>query len=349
MVCEEGETMSAHDVFEQLRTEKCGLVQRWLAEHEQETNHLEFKKKEHPEVVDLDPVDKDNIAKAMSAFANTGGGVLVLGMDAGAGGQRGQAFDRVQAVLPISNVEAFGGSLERRLRTFTEPPIRGLDLLSVADPETGGGVVAIYVPETTGGGPHRAVAASREVNDRYYMRTASGDQTIPHPFLAALFAYALPPKLEFRARFSGWDPNNVGLGPLVELRLANRGRSPARRPAVHLLQPIPLHWSVAPRTFEVLHRKTEGDAAYVALEPLSSDFIIYPEDDAVLATVRCERDAFDGSGGISLHFRARVLSLDSPTFYREGRLWMLGGEHQDYAVRRRVVLGTDNPETEQWI
>jgi len=334
--------MSGRELFERFRTEGWRLVEQWLGDHESETNHHEFKNKKDPSTSALDEEDKANVAKALSAFANTGGGVLVFGVDAGGGGKKGQTFDRVNAIRPIEQVEAFGGSLERRLRTFTEPPIRGLDIAYATKPSTSGaGVLCIYVPKSTGG-PHRAICATSEVNDRYYMRTAAGDQTMPHALLAALFAYALPPKLEFRARFLARDFLNSELGPLVELRLANRGRSPARRPAVHLFGPPPLIWPRAPETFGIQTRTTEEGLRYAALEPLpdAADLVIYPESDIVLATMRCDRPAFSPQG-IRIDFHVRVMSLDSYTFEGKETLEVPAGAGLEMANERRAVVRSD--------
>jgi hypothetical protein len=241
-------------------------------------------------------------------------------------------------VAEIADVERFGSTVEKRLATWTYPPISGVRVEAVENPENRGrGVVGVYVSRSDAG-PHRVTSATRDVNDKYYMRAAAGSLVMPHSQLEAAFAYALPPRLEFRARFLAWDVNNEKLGPLVELRLANRGRSPARRPAVDLLGPPPLKWRQPPETFGIQQRCTEEGMNYAALEPLSADFVIYPGSDAVLATARCERAAFTQSGGISLHFVARVMSLNSQTFEGGGYLNKVHGEPPESATLARVVI-----------
>ena len=332
---------SGRALFERLRIERWDLVREWADAKEAETLHLEFKRKGTPSTASIEDGDKGGLAKTLSALANVEGGLLVLGIGAGGGGR--ETFDRVEAVQEIADVESFGSAVEKRLATLTDPPIAGLRVQAVESPTNRGrGIVGVYVPPSNGR-PHRATNATKEVNDKYYMRTGAGSVVMPHALLGALFAYSLPPRLEFRARFLRWEVNE-SLGPWVELRLANRGRSPARRPAVHLLGPPPLKWPQTPEVFRVRHQRTEEDQNYVALEPVSADFVIYPGSDAVLATVRCERGAFGGSGGINLGFHARIMSLDSQTFEGESRLDIGPVEQQADAMMRRAVIGPDLQE-----
>ena len=86
----------SRDLFSRLRREGWPVVDEWTAAQEPETNHLEFKNKHDPARSDIAPEDIDELAKSLSAFANTAGGLIVFGIDAGAGGKRGAGFDRVK-------------------------------------------------------------------------------------------------------------------------------------------------------------------------------------------------------------------------------------------------------------
>jgi hypothetical protein len=55
--------------------EKWETVKEWVASNREEDLHLDFKEKGRGSPSDLDESDKRNLAKALSAFANTEGGL----------------------------------------------------------------------------------------------------------------------------------------------------------------------------------------------------------------------------------------------------------------------------------
>lgn len=291
---------AGRDLFERLKAEQWALVDAWLAEKEAETLHLEFKLKANAATATIDDEDKAEIAKTLSAFANTEGGLLVVGIDAGGG--NGKGFDRVTRVDRLADVERFGGALERRIRTFTDPPIAALMLIPIKKPEAGtSGVLGVHVPPSDGG-PHRVANASSETNDRYYMRTAAGAQTIPHSLLAALFSRTATPKLSLEIRLVG------GRNVQVEFRLFNRGRGVARRPAIMFaewpgstLQPDFL--SLQENGFFWRPNPGNTDLARVLIEP-REDLVIYPGTDRILMTAKPVAEC-------RIVFRASLYAVDA--------------------------------------
>lgn len=95
------------EVFDRLKAEGWPLVESWRQARESETLHLEFKLKTDPSTDAIEDEDKAEIARTLSALANTEGGLLVVGVDAGGG--RGKGFDRVTEKAP----RAFQGSRRR--------------------------------------------------------------------------------------------------------------------------------------------------------------------------------------------------------------------------------------------
>lgn len=307
--------VSNRDLFDRLRSDGWSVIERWVEEQEAETNHLEFKKKHDPTIASIDIEDCDEIAKSLSAFANTGGGVLVIGIDAGAGTKKGAGFDRVRSVATVADVEGCGGSLERRIKSFTEPPIDGLSVIAIRKPSTTSGVLVIDVPMSDGG-PHRATNASARVNDRYYMRTAAGAQTIPHSLLADRFGRAANPKLRLLVRL-------VSTAPLsFVFSLTNIGRGVARRPAVilrdvklraavgEIVWPTGRKWEASGFVFRGLpygEVKLDG----WLLEPYE-DVVVYPGVPRGVFTLDTNaRVSLDAFAPFRLDYRAELHALDT--------------------------------------
>lgn len=304
------------ELFERLKGEGWALLEEWRAAQEPETLHLEFKRKEDAKTATIDAGDRDNVARTLSAFANTEGGLLVLGVAAGGGSREG--FDRASGVAPIVNAEQFGGALERIVRSITNPPIAGLMVTRVEKPDAApAGIVAIYVPRSAGG-PHRVTNAGKS-NDKYYVRTAAGAQVIPHSLLAALFAYTSPPRLELRVACSGITPN---ARPSIELRLLNRGRSAARAPAVWLFESPPKAFPlgmIIPPGFVWRMGTIAGGSHYRAIEA-GDDLVIYPDSDRLVLDAPCEQSAMRQDGSVVIHFHARIMSLETAPIEGDVRL-----------------------------
>src|SRR5258706_5120319 len=167
-----------------------GSLQTAVAEHREESLYLEFKRKQdtsHPEIEDS---DRRNFSKAVSAFANADGGVLIFGVATGR--QTPGQPDRADALMPITNAHGFAGRLADSILNTTQPPVDAVEfrvIESTAQPRTG--YVACLVPASDTV-PHHAVLADRE----YYRRTASGSRRLEHIDLEDMFGRRPRPVLE---------------------------------------------------------------------------------------------------------------------------------------------------------
>lgn len=224
-------TSAAADLFERLcAPDAWSIVEAWVLDAEEETNHLEFKLKKTPTNHTIEPADIAEIAPALSAFANTNDGVIVVGVDAGGGDKKGAIPDRVRNIAPIANVDGFRGLVERRLHDWTMPTISGVATVTAKKPD-GSGVLAIFVPQSDGG-PHRVAGASKETNDRYYMRTSASTVPMPHSTLAAMFGRSPSPRLQLLVHV-----HMMGDPSFIAFQLRNVGRGAAREPAIEMDQP----------------------------------------------------------------------------------------------------------------
>jgi schlafen family protein len=93
-------------LFERLRAERWKLVREWVDIREAETTHLEFKRKAKHSTAEIDDDDKGGVARTLSAFANTEGGLLVLGIGPGAAVARHSTAPRKWRRSRTSNASA---------------------------------------------------------------------------------------------------------------------------------------------------------------------------------------------------------------------------------------------------
>jgi hypothetical protein len=235
--------MSGRDQFEELQAGGWVVIDQWVADQKPESLHLEFKLKEDASRPQLDPKDLEHLAKALSGFANTEGGLYIVGLRTSSGPTRDEP-DRLVRAEPIREVHRFAGLLDRQLRNYTTPPIAGLQYEVVEDPKRPSwGVLAVHVPPSDGG-PHRASQATTKVNDRYFVRIATVTGVMPHDLLADRFGRRPQPKLQLVATLV----QREGL-PRVNLVLKNLGRGTGRNPAVWIESQDErlLGWNAAPR------------------------------------------------------------------------------------------------------
>src|SRR5262249_24171211 len=275
----------ALDLFNQV-TAGWTSVEKWKNDGISESVHLEFKRKKDPAKAALDPDDLEGIAKAVSGLANTEGGVLAFGFQAQGQGKP----DKLQGIHHLQKLEEVKFNVERQVRLLTNPPVAGLRVESIEDPSRPGqGVVAVYVPQSLAL-PHRAISASTEVNDRYFMRTVADTVVMPHAMLAALFGRTPPPRLQLRLEFCTRDLSGTQAAEYMTMRLANVGRGTARQPAVCLReesQPIGAFWwnSLIHATLASGWNNTSVERGADTTVTLRSgpEVLLYPGDELLIA------------------------------------------------------------------
>src|SRR5262249_55156752 len=125
----------------------------------------------------LDEPDKRNLAKAISGFANSGGGVLLWGIK-----------DEMPPQLkPIANIQAFLKNVLELGAHTTDPAVQGLDGYWIpADSDTAAGFAAILVPESPLP-PHRVLLKHDDIQHRYYIRSGSDFVIASHSQLEDMF------------------------------------------------------------------------------------------------------------------------------------------------------------------
>ena len=141
-----------------------------------ETEWLEFKP--HP-YKDTDIVVKAIWSKTLSAFANSQGGVLVWGI----GAKKVQKVDAARSIQLVPNPEELRTRLYELHHQATDPPLPGIEIKTVADPnEAGQGFVVCFVPAGDSV-PYRA----EHCEYQYYMRVGDSSVVPSRVMLRRLF------------------------------------------------------------------------------------------------------------------------------------------------------------------
>ena len=151
--------------------------------------HVDFKEKGDRRTAVLDDDDKKNLAKAISGFANSAGGVLIWGVE-----------DNSLSERPLSSVEDVTSRMLELAAHVTEPSVIGVDGDWVpADSGNGEGFAIIYVPESDQP-PHRVILKQQKLQNNYYVRSGNSFVVASHTQLEDMFGRRPHPKLELAYR-----------------------------------------------------------------------------------------------------------------------------------------------------
>jgi hypothetical protein len=228
--------------------------------------HFDYKCKQNSQTPQLEESDKRNLAKAVSGFANSGGGVLLWGIKEGP----------PLKLVPITQVETFLKRLLELGGQATDPTVQGLQGASIPsrhDPTAG--YAAILVPESPLP-PHRVVLKIQAVQNHYYLRTGSDFLVAPHTQLEDMFGRRPRPNLVTKIR-GDFIYNSIASRWQIVFDVINEGRGTAKEVYFELLpQPGMGHddfysgWRHVPGT----HEATTGHESWAFV--LGSARVIHP-------------------------------------------------------------------------
>lgn len=187
-----------------------GSIERW---------HVDFKQKRDSSVASLDDDDKRNLAKAVSGFSNSGGGVLIWGIE-----------DKTLAPKPITGIQSFTSSLLKISPQLTEPSVPDIDGTWLpSDHNANSGFATIYIPESSLP-PHRVILNDKDVKNHYFIRSGEDFLAASHIQLEDMFGRRPKPKLTLNIKptFSGMVGDNRRFNFIIGIE--NTGRGIARYP-----------------------------------------------------------------------------------------------------------------------
>ncbi len=204
--------MSLAESFDQLTV---GDIAEFIRVGKEEHLQLDFKTINNPNFTARD--DRKNLAKCISGFANSAGGVVIWGVDAR---ENAQGIDCAVATAEINQLRLFIARLNEFSGQSASPVVDGIRHKAI---ETAGdrGYAVTLVPES-GSGPHMAKLGE----DRYYKRPGHQFYRMEHFDLEDMFGRRQRPDLSITIN-NRREPNNPDHEQL-EVMILNVGRAVAR-------------------------------------------------------------------------------------------------------------------------
>jgi hypothetical protein len=208
-------------IFSLLKQDGEKALDEFIAQRESEALSLDFKRAATGAgSARLENSDRENLARAISGFGNTAGGVIVWGIDCRPNQERG---DVAHTKHPIANVRRFVSLIEGAVAGATLPSHSGVESHVVFEKPDGTGFAATLIPQ--------ADNYPLQVPNvfRYFMRAGSSFEPIPHSILATMFGRRPTPLLRINAAVSGKASFKNGiLEGGIQLTVTNAGAGIAR-------------------------------------------------------------------------------------------------------------------------
>lgn len=178
--------------------------------------HFDFKQKSDSTTSLPGNDDRANLAKAVSGFANGGGGVLIWGI-----------ADGTLDSKPIVDVDEFLEELLKLAHQTTDPTVPGIDGFTIPSASNdGSGFAIVHVPESSL--PPHQVSLSGKYKGRYYIRSGSSFNTATHWQLEDMFGRRPRPLLSLTHRFEPAHKTEQFDYLSLFLQIRNEGRGVAR-------------------------------------------------------------------------------------------------------------------------
>lgn len=177
----------AEELFEKIKSEGKLAIEEFIFTRKAEELFLDFKRSaDNGNEQRLHQNDRNNLAKAISGFGNSEGGVVIWGVDCS---KDFNGSDVAKAEYPITNVKRFVSWLEGAISGCTIPPHTGVRNHPIEIDNEGNGFVVTYIAKSENS-PHQEIKSRR-----YYIRAGSDFIPTPHDVLAGMFGKRPQPKV----------------------------------------------------------------------------------------------------------------------------------------------------------
>lgn len=168
----------SRELYERIKKSGINAIDEFIETRMSEELFLDFKRSsDSGKSKRLSQTDRNNLAKAISGFGNSEGGVIVWGVDCSADFDNA---DVAKAKVPIENIQRFLGNLQGAVSGCTIPPHNKVEHHAIVS-ENGCGFIVTLIPKSEYA-PHQMVGKLQ-----YYIRAGSDFVPTPHQVLAGMF------------------------------------------------------------------------------------------------------------------------------------------------------------------
>lgn len=245
----------------------------------QETLTLEFKA-DHPN----DPMFHEGeltnngrkiVAKEISAFANSAGGVIVFGVDC----RKVGGIDEAHSLVPIPNISRAEMSVRTVASELLQPRHSGIGVMSIeATAKPGAGYIILYVPRSERR-PHRSEAKGQK---EYFKRSGASAFSMEHYDIEDAFKRQSSPLLSMNFDFHWRMKSGERFEMQMLFGVANTGEVSGKFVTLQV-------WNQKERILKanrshLLTSFSEFDDRMTFAAP--SDFVIHPEQTRAFETLQ---------------------------------------------------------------
>lgn len=217
----------AEDLFKWLEEDREEAIDELIVTRKSEELFLDFKRSSDDgagrRLIDN---DRNNLAKAISGFGNSEGGVIIWGVDCS---RDTTGADVARFKVPIANAARYTSWIEGAVSGCTVPPHQGVRSVAIPTVGSNDGFVVTLVPKSNHA-PHQVVGRLQ-----YFIRAGSDFTPIPHGVLAGMFGRVPQPHVFHRYMIDQATVENDAICCSVGILLTNDGPGIASDLFVNLL------------------------------------------------------------------------------------------------------------------